>query len=143
MGLVDIDIQQRLDECRVTDLGRMADQCGGDLRIEQRLGQSLVAGPCDLEILLRRVQHPQAGSGTENVPQRAGVESGQFVDAEYLRSGGNLHEAKAWRELCRAREFRVDGDEAVAGNCRTGVIELRLLIDQYTGLDKGWHKGGV
>ena len=84
MRLVDIDIQQGLDECRVTDLCRMANQCGSDLRIEQGLGQSLEGCPGDLEILFRRVHDPQTGSEAENVPQRAGIESGQFVNAEYL-----------------------------------------------------------
>ena len=143
MRLVYVDIEQGLHESRIADLRRLANKSGRDLGVEQRGWQALVSHPRDFQVLFGCVQDPEALTRAKQIPERPGIETGKFVDAVGLVACRNLDQAQAWRELRGAHEFSVDGDQVAGCDPAADSIKTGLLIDEYVGKVKDWHKGKV
>ena len=110
LALRDGDVEQRLHQLRVADLGFEADAGRGDLRIEHRRHHLFAGQINSLEILARGMdEFTRAGRG-QSGHQRVETADAQRIDAPDLTGCAQLQQAQFREKRALPQEFCVHAD---------------------------------
>jgi hypothetical protein len=113
LTLGDGDVQQRLDQFRVSNLRLEPDAARRDLRIEHRRNHPLGGQIESLEVLPCRVDDLTRLRCGQGIDQRLETAAAQGVDAPDAAAGTELQQTEPGEEGPLTQEFGIDTDEGL------------------------------
>ena len=115
-----------LDELIVGNRIAVAEHHGGDLRIENRVGDQLGPMPDDFDVLARRMENLHHLFVRHQFEERREIDAGrQRIDHDRFLGRGHLRHAQERIVGGLAQEFGVDGDERERGHAPASRGEFR------------------
>ena len=121
----------RLDQIDVADRFTEAAHHGGDLGVEQRLGNPPGLGIDDFDVLAAGMKDLDHALVAHQVEEGGEIDFRcERVDEILLARRGHLHETKLRPERLFAQEFSINGDVIACRECLAGGGEAGRIGDQ-------------